>query len=340
MAEINAAYDLLRATAWTQRNETYAAPRRTPAGGRGAWLPPAIRRALGHELLSVVEPGERIWLVTPTTTWASPQALLAASDQRLLWLLDDAVNGRVQTLRFAAIEAASTRCAGRASVSRRSAFAPATAAASRSASCGRRPPPRWPAGSAAGQRRASARRPARSRRRRRMPPSTPGGASDRGSRSRARARSARPARPPASASAAIAHQPASYAPGPGRQARGWRRGSPRRARRRSGASSRSSRCRSRAATGRRRARRPRRSSRTRARPRCPQQRRRQPFGEERGLGPDLRRQPHAGDAALITAPGRMKRRGSTRSVKRPAMTAAAPLASGPGAIARPARSTE
>jgi DnaJ domain len=106
MAEINAAYDLLRATAWTQRNEPPAAPRRPPANGRGAWLPPAIRRALGHELLGVLEPGERIWLVTPTTTWASPQALLAASDDRLLWLLDDAVNGRVHTLRFAAIEAA------------------------------------------------------------------------------------------------------------------------------------------------------------------------------------------------------------------------------------------
>jgi hypothetical protein len=107
MADINAAYDLLRATAWTQRHENHAVPvSRTPATGRGAWLPPAIRSALGHELLGVVEPGERIWLVTPTTTWASPQALLAASDRRLLWLLDDAVNGRVQTLRFAAIEAA------------------------------------------------------------------------------------------------------------------------------------------------------------------------------------------------------------------------------------------
>jgi hypothetical protein len=104
MAEINAAYDLLRATAWTQRHETHVT--RAPTGGRGAWLPPAIRGALGHELLGVVEPGESIWLVTPTTTWASPQALLAASDRRLLWLLDDAVNGRVQTLRFAAIEAA------------------------------------------------------------------------------------------------------------------------------------------------------------------------------------------------------------------------------------------
>lgn len=104
MAEINAAYDLLRATAWTQRHETHV--HRTPTGVRGAWLPPAIRGALGDELLGVIEPGESIWLVTPTTTWASPQALLAASDRRLLWLLDDAVNGRVQTLRFAAIEAA------------------------------------------------------------------------------------------------------------------------------------------------------------------------------------------------------------------------------------------
>jgi hypothetical protein len=108
MAEINSAYDLLRATAWTRRQETHAAPTtRAPAAGRrGEWLPPAIRGALGHELLSVIEPGESIWLVTPATTWASPQALLAASDQRLLWLLDDAVNARVHTLRFAAIEAA------------------------------------------------------------------------------------------------------------------------------------------------------------------------------------------------------------------------------------------
>ena len=105
MAEINAAYDLWRAEDWTQRHEPR--PTAPPRGNRrGAWLPPAIRRALGHELLGVLEPEEDVWLVTPTTTWASPQALLAASDRRLLWLLDDAVNGRVHTLRFAAIEAA------------------------------------------------------------------------------------------------------------------------------------------------------------------------------------------------------------------------------------------
>jgi hypothetical protein len=105
MAEINAAYDLLRAAAWTHRHEhgPRAPAPRTP---RGAWLAPAIRRALGHELLAVLEPRENVWLVTPATTWASPQALLAASDRRLLWLLDDAVSGRVQTLPFAAIETA------------------------------------------------------------------------------------------------------------------------------------------------------------------------------------------------------------------------------------------
>ena len=107
MAEINAAFDVLRATAWTERHaQVRPAVSRTRAAGHGAWLPPAIRRALGHELLNVLEPHEKVWLVTPTTTWASPQALLAASDRRLLWLLDDAVARRVQTLRFAAIEAA------------------------------------------------------------------------------------------------------------------------------------------------------------------------------------------------------------------------------------------
>jgi hypothetical protein len=106
MAEINAAYDLLRAAAWTERHDPRPAPRpASPAPGRGAWLPHAIRRALGHELLAVLEPAEHVWLVTPATTWASPQALLAASDRRLLWLLDDVVTRRVHTLRFGAIEA-------------------------------------------------------------------------------------------------------------------------------------------------------------------------------------------------------------------------------------------
>jgi hypothetical protein len=103
MAEINSAYDLLRSAAWTEQR--HAVPAQRPAR-RGTWLAPAIRRALGHELLSALEPHEHVWLVTPATTWASPQALLAASDKRLLWLLDDAVTARVHTLPFAAIETA------------------------------------------------------------------------------------------------------------------------------------------------------------------------------------------------------------------------------------------
>ena len=105
MAEINSAYDLLRAAAWTEMRQP-APPRPPRHAGRGSWLQPAIRRALGHELLRVLDPEENVWLVTPATTWASPQALLAASDRRLLWLLDDAVTARVHTLPFAAIEAA------------------------------------------------------------------------------------------------------------------------------------------------------------------------------------------------------------------------------------------
>jgi hypothetical protein len=105
MAEINGAYDLLRAEAWLARHQPHAAAPTSAAGRftRGAWLAPAIRRALGHELLGILEPGEDVWLVTPATTWASPQALLAASDRRLLWVLDDVVTGRVQTLRYAAV---------------------------------------------------------------------------------------------------------------------------------------------------------------------------------------------------------------------------------------------
>ena len=109
MAQINAAYDLLRATLWTRRYEdgdgAGPAPIRAPRTGRGSWLAPSVRGALGHELLAALEPREDVWLVTPTSTWASPTALLAATDRRLLWLLDDAVVGRVGSLRFSAVEA-------------------------------------------------------------------------------------------------------------------------------------------------------------------------------------------------------------------------------------------
>jgi DnaJ domain len=102
MAEINAAYDLVRAAAQHDAapRRAAAAPARTTPGRRGDWLIAPLRRALGPELLETLSPGEEVRLVTPTSTWASPRAILAVSDRRLLWLLDDAPVARVHSLAF------------------------------------------------------------------------------------------------------------------------------------------------------------------------------------------------------------------------------------------------
>jgi DnaJ domain len=99
MAEINAAYDLVRAAA---QHEQVAPrpPAQAPAGSRGEWLMGPLRRALGPELLQMLNRGEDVRLVTPTSTWASPRAILAVTDRRLLWLLDDAPVARVHSLAF------------------------------------------------------------------------------------------------------------------------------------------------------------------------------------------------------------------------------------------------
>ena len=105
MAEINGAYDLLRSERWLELRghpapgePAVAAPAAPRA--RGTWLPDGVRRALGRELLLALEDGEQVGLVTPASTWASPQALLAVTDRRLLWLLDDAPTHRVRSLRY------------------------------------------------------------------------------------------------------------------------------------------------------------------------------------------------------------------------------------------------
>jgi hypothetical protein len=64
-------------------------------------LPPAVRRALGAELRSALQPGEEVGIVVPVTTWASPQTTLAVTDRRVLWLLDDAPVHRVRVLPLA-----------------------------------------------------------------------------------------------------------------------------------------------------------------------------------------------------------------------------------------------
>jgi hypothetical protein len=74
-----------------------------PRALAGAWLAEPVRRALGRELLVALEDREEVALVTPAATWASPRTLLAVTDRRLLWLLDDAPTNRVRSLRYSAI---------------------------------------------------------------------------------------------------------------------------------------------------------------------------------------------------------------------------------------------
>jgi hypothetical protein len=110
MAEINVAYDLLRSGEWQRDGparsaapgDSGTAPRRSAAVA-GGWLADPIRHALGRELLVSLEDAEAVTLVTPAATWASPRTLLAVTDRRLLWLLDDAPTHRVRSLRYGAI---------------------------------------------------------------------------------------------------------------------------------------------------------------------------------------------------------------------------------------------
>jgi hypothetical protein len=96
MAEINAAYELLRAGA--QQDRRPPRPAAAPRRGRAGRLSDAVRRALGPELVDALSPGESVRLVTPTSTWASPRTILAVTDRRLLWLLDDAPVARVRAV--------------------------------------------------------------------------------------------------------------------------------------------------------------------------------------------------------------------------------------------------
>jgi hypothetical protein len=117
MAQINVAHDLLRAGARharprsapaAQRGGAATAVRRRPAGD---WLEEPVRRALGPELLQALEDREPVVIVTPTSLWKSPKAVLAVTDRRLLWLLDDAISDRVRSLRFNRVSAVSGRLA-------------------------------------------------------------------------------------------------------------------------------------------------------------------------------------------------------------------------------------
>jgi len=107
MAEINAAYDQLRDV--HAPAEPVVARARTAT--RASWLLDEIRERLGPELLRMLAEGEPVELVVGASTWASPHTLLAVSDRRLLWLLDDAVSHRVRYVDFSSIDAVDHRLA-------------------------------------------------------------------------------------------------------------------------------------------------------------------------------------------------------------------------------------
>jgi DnaJ domain len=96
MAEINAAYELLRAG--TQQARFGRRPAAASKRGKAGRLTDAVRRALGPELVDALSPEESVRLVTPASTWASPRTILAVTDRRLLWLLDDAPVARVRAV--------------------------------------------------------------------------------------------------------------------------------------------------------------------------------------------------------------------------------------------------
>jgi hypothetical protein len=108
MRQINAAYDeLRRVDGPSPVLPPPAAPRR--ARRQGWWLPERVRRALGPELVDALQRGEDVAFVTRAATWSGGDSLLAVTDRRLLWLLDDAVLGRVRSLPFHSVAGVDVR---------------------------------------------------------------------------------------------------------------------------------------------------------------------------------------------------------------------------------------
>ena len=95
--DINAAYAQLRDGTIEQAGVPHPGTQ-VPArpGPPGAWLAPALRLALGHELLRTLEPGEPVRLVAAAATWDAHDVRLVLTDRRLLWLRDDALTDRVR----------------------------------------------------------------------------------------------------------------------------------------------------------------------------------------------------------------------------------------------------
>jgi hypothetical protein len=114
MISINAAHDLLRDRLQEHRGGDGPPPAAPiPREVAGDWLPAAVRRVLARELLAALEPGEQVDEIVLTATGDSHDVQLVVTDRRLLWLRDDAIMGRVRSVRYRDLARVEQRPAGR-----------------------------------------------------------------------------------------------------------------------------------------------------------------------------------------------------------------------------------
>ena len=109
MAALNAAYAEARAELRREASRRPTDSTVTRRAAPGAWLPEPVRRRLGWELLTALGEGEQVRLVASAGCSGAGPALLALTDRRLIWVLEDAVSARVDWVRFGIVETAEQR---------------------------------------------------------------------------------------------------------------------------------------------------------------------------------------------------------------------------------------
>ncbi len=100
MAEVNAAYAAIQHGADGPRPAPPPMAPEPPTARREA-----LRRVLGIELGRALQADEELLLATDAATWDSPRVRLAATDRRLVWLMDDRPVDRVRYIDYTAIAA-------------------------------------------------------------------------------------------------------------------------------------------------------------------------------------------------------------------------------------------
>ncbi len=109
MAALNEAYAMARAQLALAARARPADPVVTRRPAPGVWLGHDTRNALGWELLTALNEGERIEAIAKAGGPGRGPIRLVIAEYRLLWLLEDAVTARVDWVRFGLIERAEIR---------------------------------------------------------------------------------------------------------------------------------------------------------------------------------------------------------------------------------------